>query len=196
MFIKICGMNSLEAIDSALSSGADALGFVFANSPRKVSPTEALSLCKNLPDTIIKVAVTKNPTKELFNEICNVFNPDWIQGEADDVLLHQSENRPLLLPVFRDNQPIKNKYPTRILFEGPNSGSSEIANWKKASEIAGKTEVILAGGLDLTNVEKAIRIVSPWGVDISSGVESAPGIKDPKKIRDFINCVRIIERAK
>jgi len=69
-------------------------------------------------------------------------------------------------------------------------------NWKKASEIAGKTEVILAGGLDLTNVEKAIRIVSPWGVDISSGVESAPGIKDPKKIKDFINCVRIIERAK
>tara|TARA_B100001250_G_C19815626_1_gene798163 strand:- start:2018 stop:2608 length:591 start_codon:yes stop_codon:yes gene_type:complete len=196
LFIKICGLNSLEAIDSALSSGADALGFVFANSPRKVSPTEALSLCKNLPNKIIKVAVTKNPTKELLNEICNVFSPDWIQGEADDVLLYQSENRPTLLPVFRDNQSIINKYPTRILFEGTNSGSSEIANWKKASEIAKKTEVILAGGLNLTNIEKAIRIVSPWGVDISSGVENVPGIKDPKKIRDFINCVRTIERAK
>tara|TARA_E500000331_G_scaffold138353_2_gene135191 strand:- start:123302 stop:123889 length:588 start_codon:yes stop_codon:yes gene_type:complete len=195
LFIKICGLNSIEAIESSISNGADAIGFVFAESPRKVSPEKALSLCKNLPKKLIKVAVTKNPSKKLFKEIINIFKPDWIQGEANDLLSSKILNKSSILPVFRDSQPIIHTYPSRILYEGENSGKSEIANWGKAAKISERTQLILAGGLNLTNIEKAIKIVSPWGVDISSGVESKLGIKDPKKISAFISLVRSMEKS-
>jgi phosphoribosylanthranilate isomerase len=81
------------------------------------------------------------------------------------------------------------------LFEGSDSGSGATADWLEARELASATELVLAGGLDARNVERAIRYVKPWGVDVSSGVEARRGEKDPAKIKEFVTRVRAAEEA-
>jgi phosphoribosylanthranilate isomerase len=80
--------------------------------------------------------------------------------------------------------------PGRMLFEGPTSGIGELADWGRAAELARQTQLILAGGLSAENVAEAIEAVRPFGVDVSSGVEETPGIKDPDKIFEFVRAVR------
>ena len=104
----------------------------------------------------------------------------------------QSATRPL--PVYRDsNAPADSDLPDRLLYEGTHSGSGRVADWDEASGLARVAEVILAGGLTIDNVGDAIRFVRPWGVDVSSGVESERGVKDPAKIKEFVARVRAIE---
>ena len=100
------------------------------------------------------------------------------------------------LPVFRAGRPMPEKLPRLLLFEGPVSGSGEVADWSQARALAAKTRVILAGGLHPGNVGGAIRTVRPYGVDVSSGVESSRGIKDPELIRRFVEAVRKADRQK
>jgi phosphoribosylanthranilate isomerase len=80
--------------------------------------------------------------------------------------------------------------PPRIVFEGPTSGIGELADWGRAAELARQTEVILAGGLSAENVAEAIQAVRPFGVDVSSGIESERGVKDPAKIAEFVRAAR------
>ncbi|HEX5421215.1 MAG TPA: hypothetical protein VFY39_14570, partial [Gammaproteobacteria bacterium] len=91
------------------------------------------------------------------------------------------------LPVYRTGRvPAEASRAPRLLFEGPNSGTGKTADWREAARLAAETRVILAGGLDADNVGEAIRRVRPWGVDVSTGVERAPGDKDPAKIKQFV----------
>jgi len=193
MFVKICGLNSPEAVEAAVEAGADALGFVFAESPRQVSPEQAKTLCAAVPPNIVRVAVMRHPHKEHWQRVLEVFEPSWVQTDADDFRWIKLPPSCVALPVYRDsNAPADSDLPDRLLFEGTHSGTGRVADWDEAAGLARVAEVILAGGLTAGNVADAVNFVRPWGVDVSSGVERARGEKDPALIREFVARVRAI----
>jgi len=193
MFVKICGMNSPEAVAAAVRAGADALGFVFAESPREVTPERAKELCVGLPGHVVRIAVMRHPHKDQWERVLEVFEPQWLQTDAEDFRWIKLPNSCVGLPVYRDsNAPADTDLPDRLLFEGTHSGSGRVADWDEAAGLARVAEVILAGGLTAQNVADAVNFVRPWGVDVSSGVERARGEKDPDKIREFVARVRAI----
>jgi phosphoribosylanthranilate isomerase len=196
VFVKICGMNSGAAVEAAVTAGADALGFVFADSPRAVTPAQASALCAGLPPTVIRVAVMHHPDASEYRRVLDEFAPDWLQTDAEDLAAIELPAGCLPLPVYRNGRvPAGAELPPRLLFEGNVSGSGRTADWEQARELAAATKLILAGGLDRDNVAAAILIVRPWGVDVSSGVERRRGEKDPAKIKDFIARVRALEET-
>jgi len=193
VFVKICGLNTSEAVEAAVAAGADALGFVFAESPRQVTPEQAKALCAAVPPHVVRVAVMRHPHKDQWERVIEVFEPNWLQTDADDFRWIKLPASCTALPVYRDsNAPADSDLPDRLLFEGTHSGSGRVADWDEASGLARVAEVILAGGLTVDNVADAITFVRPWGVDVSSGVERARGEKDPEKIRAFVARVRAI----
>jgi phosphoribosylanthranilate isomerase len=194
MFIKICGLRTREAVEAAVAAGADALGFVFAPSPRRVEPAEARALCAALPHHIVRVAVMQHPTRELLQRVFGEFAPDWLQTDAENLAGIELPDGCEPLPVYREGRaPTVALTPPRLLFEGALSGRGQIANWDEAAVLAKRTALMLAGGLDAANVSAAIRRVRPWGVDVSSGVERARGEKDNAMIETFIARVRAVE---
>jgi phosphoribosylanthranilate isomerase len=199
MLVKICGLTTPEAVAAAVESGADALGFVFAESPRQVTPQRALELTRDVPVAVARVAVMLAPLPEQWAAVRDVFQPDWLQTEADDFAALDVPDGIGRLPVFRDRDigpgGPSGGWPDHILFEGARSGAGVQADWEQAARIARETCVILAGGLDPENVSEAVLRVRPWGVDVSSGVESAPGVKDAVRIADFVRAVRAAEGA-
>ena len=193
MFIKICGLSTPEDVAAAVAAGADALGFVFASSPRQVTPGQARALCGSLGSRVVRVAVMRHPTVGDWARVRDVFEPDWLQTDAEDfAALGRLGCKPL--PVYRNVAPAFGQWPEKILFEGAESGHGECADWPGAARVAARTRVILAGGLDCDNVVQAIETVQPWGVDVSSGVERERGVKDPGKITEFIARVRASDR--
>ncbi len=195
MFVKICGMTSTDAVDAALSAGADALGFVFAESSREVTVEQALSLSEAVPSDVVRVAVMHHPSAALIAHVLRVFAPDWLQTDAEDFALMSLPARCAGVPVYRNARvPVHEDQPPRLLFEGAISGSGKVADWNEARMLAERTQLILAGGLDAHNVLDAIEQVKPWGVDVSSGVEREPGRKDPGKIAEFVARIRTVEK--
>ena len=195
MFIKICGLRTPLDVEVAVSAGADALGFVFARSPRRATPEQARALCGDLLGRVIRVAVMRHPTAAEWEHVRDVFEPDWLQTDAEDfAALGRLDCEPL--PVYRSADRDRERWPARILFEGARSGHGERADWPGAARVAASTRVILAGGLDGDNVVEAIEAVQPWGVDVSSGVERSRGVKDPHKITEFIARVRAAETGR
>jgi phosphoribosylanthranilate isomerase len=186
VFVKICGINSPAAAAAAVAAGADALGFVFAPSPREVSPERALELCRAVPRGVVRVAVMHHPAPERWRRVLEVFAPDWVQTDAEDFAAMELGEGCAALPVYRGGAALPQQLPPRLLFEGAVSGSGTTADWDGAAELATRAQLILAGGLDAGNVSDAIRHVHPWGVDVSSGVESERGTKDPQKIKEFV----------
>ncbi len=184
--IKICGLTSREAVRAAVDAGADSLGFVFADSPRRVSVAQANELTSDLPPEITRVAVMRHPSAAEVDAVLEGFRPDFLQTDHADfqaIGLH-GPCRPL--PVYRDGQAMPERIPYLLLYEGPVSGSGQVADWGAAARLARSTRLILAGGLSADNVREAIKAVQPYGVDVSSGVEAAPGRKDPQRIREFV----------
>jgi len=194
VFVKICGINSEAAAAAALEAGADALGFVFAESPREITPERARELAADVPAGVKRVAVLRHPPRDLWQRVLDVFAPDWLQTDAEDLADIELPKNCAALPVYRDGR-APSAPPRRLLFEGVKSGSGRAADWNEARALAARCELILAGGLDAANVADAIRIVRPWGVDVSSGVESRRGEKDPRKIREFIARVRALDES-
>lgn len=190
MFIKICGMTTTEAIHAAVDSGADAVGFVFAPSTRRVTPAGAAKLAAQLRPGILKVAVTQHPDQELVDEIFAALAPDCLQTDVEDFETLRIPDDVGRLPVLRASREPPQQLPIRLLFEGPASGAGRTSDWQAAREIARTRELILAGGLNAQNVVSAIAQVRPFGVDVSTGVESKPGLKDPKKIEAFVRAAR------
>lgn len=192
MFVKICGINSEAAAAAALEAGADALGFVFSESPREVTPERASKLAAGVPKRVKRVAVLRHPPRDLVRRVLDVFAPDWLQTDAEDLGAIDLPSGCEALPVYRDGRSPESP-PSRLLFEGSKSGSGRTADWEEARALASRTELILAGGLDVANVADAIRRVQPWGVDVSSGVEKRRGEKDPQMIHEFVARVRGVD---
>jgi phosphoribosylanthranilate isomerase len=193
-FVKICGITDREAAQAAVAAGADAVGFVFAASPRQVSPETAKGLAADVPRSTLRVAVFHHPTRQHFAHVIAVFAPDWVQTDAEDLVSLPVPDTTYALPVFRNGRvPDRANLPERLLFEGARSGTGVAADWAEARALAATTQVVLAGGLSAANVEAAIKSIRPWGVDVSTGVEHALGRKDPDKIRAFVARVRALE---
>jgi phosphoribosylanthranilate isomerase len=188
MWIKICGMTSERAVEAALQARADALGFVFAPSVRQLELRRAVQLAEPARGRATCVAVTLHPAQSLVDRILREFVPDVLQTDLADIAGLRLPSHLQLLPVVRARPP--ETLPPRILFEGPRSGAGTAADWEQAMRLATMTQLILAGGLAPGNVAAAIASVRPYGVDVSSGVEAAPGQKDPRKIVEFVQAAR------
>jgi phosphoribosylanthranilate isomerase len=191
LWIKVCGMRTREAIEAAAQAGADAVGFVFHEaSPRNLSVESASALQSCVPAGVERVAVFLHPSQGLVDGVVAAIQPDWVQTDADDLATLRLPAGQRVLPVFRSGQARPALLPKRCLLESARSGAGERADWQEAACVTALTEVVLAGGLDAGNVAEAVRSVRPFGVDVSSGVESGRGVKDVVKIRDFIRAAR------
>ncbi len=190
-FVKICGMTDEAAVEAALAAGADAIGFVFAPSVRRVSAERARQLAQPARGKALIVAVTQHPDLALLHEVVEQFQPDVLQTDAGDVVTEQLPQSVAYWPVLRaGSQPANAVKAQRVLFEGPRSGTGKVADWQAAALAAHHYELILAGGLNAANVGDAIRTVRPFGVDVSSGVEHAPGRKSAVQIEQFVKSAR------
>jgi phosphoribosylanthranilate isomerase len=194
-WIKICGMTDREAVAAALEAGADAIGFVFASSVRCVLPETAAQLAAPARGRARCVAVTHHPDAASVQQILRLFAPDMLQSDAADFATLDFAAGCEPLPVYRSGQIGAGQIgaaplPARLLFEGPVSGTGQTSDWCEAGVLATRTALILAGGLHAGNVGEAIVRVRPFGVDVSSGVEAAPGRKSPQKIFDFVKAAR------
>ena len=198
MWIKICGMTSAAAVATALEQGVDALGFVFAPSVRRLDPARATALAAPARGRVACIAVTLHPTQAQLDAILSGFRPDVLQTDQADLAALRLPASLALLPVLRpgiagvdaDADALPGGLPPRILFEGPRSGAGIATDWRQAARLAARTQLVLAGGLTAANVGAAIAAVRPYGVDVSSGVEAAPGQKDPQRIVEFVQAAR------
>ncbi len=199
--IKFCGMTRLSDALVAAENGANALGFIFyPRSPRYLPPEKARELIRRLPPEVIRVGVFVNEAVEKVKEIYHICGLDLVQ-------LHGDENpdycrrfpAPMLIravsPRNGADLAVLNRYSCRAFLldrrEGTlYGGTGGISNWELGRRIRERFPLILAGGLNPENVMTAIENVLPHAVDINSGVESAPGIKDPEKIRAVLAAVR------
>jgi phosphoribosylanthranilate isomerase len=190
-WIKICGICDQAALDAAVEAGAAAVGFVMADSPRRVSATRAAELIRQLPRNISSVVVTLAPVPGEFDELFSLVVPSYFQADADALEGFDLPAGCEALPVYRNSAP--ETCPERLVYEGAKSGVGKTADWALARKLAQRTRLVLAGGLHQGNVAGAVAAVRPFGVDVSSGVESSPGVKDPQKIREFVAAVRAAE---
>lgn len=196
IFVKICGLTTEDALRAAIEAGADAVGFVFAASPRRLTPQQAADLSGAVPPGIVRVAVMRHPLAGEWTEIAGLVRPDWLQTDVQDFAVLRLPPGVEALPVYRDVPGLDCSgmaREDRALFEAGASGTGSLPDWNRARECATLTRLVLAGGLHPGNVGEAIRRVRPWGVDVSSGVETRPGLKDPERIAAFITAVRRAE---
>jgi phosphoribosylanthranilate isomerase len=204
--VKICGLVDAAAIESAVDAGADALGFVLAESPRRVSARQARELAAAVPTYVAKVAVLRKPDAREVERLLREMRPDALQLEAGCAAAVPFGLRYALVPVFHDHPGVVEEIAAwgrarrdqqRVAhLEGPGRGGRGVGvDRTRARAAARHCRLVIAGGLAPDNVADAIATVRPYAVDVSSGVESAPARKDPARIRAFIDAVRDAERA-
>lgn len=198
MFVKICGITSEDDGLLAVALGADALGFVFAPSPRQVAVDRARDIVRRLPAEILTVGVFRDELPDRVVEIVQRagLGAAQLHGHESAEQTRQVRARlPLVIKGFPAGHPGLSNIPDYgadvVLVEGERPGSGEVFDWRLAEDAprAGH-RVLLAGGLHAGNVADGIRQVRPWGVDVSTGVEREPGRKDPVKLREFIDAAR------
>jgi phosphoribosylanthranilate isomerase len=196
MFVKICGLNTEEHVRVAVNAGADAIGFVFADSVRRADPAEAERISSHVPGTVKRVAVMLHPTNGQWQAVLDKFKPDVLQTDVEDFAELDVPDDIDCWRVYREGNRVTDTFRTSLmvsgpfLYEGAKSGQGETVDWSAAAELAKIGNMILAGGLRPDNVAAAIAAAKPYGVDVSSGVESAPGEKDSQKIREFISAAK------
>jgi len=214
--IKICGIRDKTHALAAVEAGADFIGLVFAPSKRQVSPAKAreiASAVKKSSDAAKVVGVFVNAPSSQVNELADFCALDWVQLSGDESWEYCLEVvRPVIKAIRVDQQSPEELYselsaggkllPTQKFIalldsqvEGKYGGTGESFNWNLAKQVAERFPVIIAGGLDPKNVARLIERVAPWGVDISSGVETG-GVKDIAKIRTFIKEVRKVDERR
>lgn len=212
--IKICGLRTPETLDVALQSGADQVGFVFfAPSPRNLGLEAARVLGAQAEGRALKVALTVNANDHLLSTIVAALKPDMLQLHGSETpervaMLRSKFGLPVMkaLPIATraDLSPIREfaRVADRLLFDAraPQDatrpgGLGKTFDWTLLAGLKLNLPYLLSGGLDAGNVAEALRITRAPGVDVSSGVESAPGEKDPAMIRDFIRAARAADTA-
>lgn len=193
IFVKICGLRNKDHVNAAIAAGADALGFVFAQSVRETTPAEAAAISANVPSHVKRVAVMLHPANDEWQHVLKVFSPDVLQTDAEDFASLDVPDSVEQWPVYREGHAAPDTQATYV-FEGPKSGQGERVDWSQAAIVAKCGQMILAGGLAAHNVANAISTVRPFGVDVSSAVESAPGRKDTVLINEFVSAAKAAEK--
>jgi phosphoribosylanthranilate isomerase len=194
--VKICGITSLDDAIHAVRSGADALGFVFHEaSPRYIFPEQAAAIIRALPPFIQAVGLFVNADSEFVNAMADRCRLDLVQLHGDEPpefceLITRRVIKAIRVKEITSIEPIGNYRVAGILLDAfsPKAygGTGLTFNWEIALAAGKFGSLILAGGLTPDNVRQAVERVVPYGVDVSSGVEMAPGRKDPKKVTEFI----------
>ena len=194
VLIKICGLRDAATVEAAVAAGANAVGFVFAESVRRVTPAEASDAARQVPESVLRVAVMRHPSNDEWQSVLDEFAPDVLQTDAEDFAGLDVPHNVIRWPVVREGSVVVDTgLPEVFVYEGVDSGVGEKVDWSRAAEVATRGRMILAGGLAADNVATAMRVVDPWGVDVSSAVESAPGQKDIEMISQFISAARAAE---
>ena len=198
--VKICGMTQLKDAVFAVKQGADAVGFIFYNkSPRSVTMKAARDIILKLPPLVDTVGVFVNESVDRINKVANYCGLDLVQlhGEESPVFCRKIQRRVIKAFRVKDLQSIKQleKYSVSgyllDTFSGNlHGGTGKTFDWNLALPAKKIGPVILAGGLTAHNILQAIRQARPYGVDVCSGVEKLPGVKDPEKIRAFLKNIR------
>jgi phosphoribosylanthranilate isomerase len=197
MFVKICGITNEDDALLATALDADALGFVFAPSARQVHPEIARDIVRRLPREIHTIGVFRNERPERIVEIVNraglhgvqmhghesPAEVEWVRKRVQFVIRAYSAGDPALADASQSAADI-------ILVDSPDPGSGKVFDWRLAEGAPRGKRILLAGGLTPENVGEAIKLVRPWGVDVSTGVEQKPGRKDPAKLRRFVEAAR------
>ena len=189
MMIKICGLRHAEGVEAAVAAGVDAVGFVFAPSVRRVDARHAAEIAGRVPRRVLRVAVMQHPTIGEWREVEAIFRPDVLQTDAADFDYLDVSPAITRWPVLREGAEAR-ALPDTFVYEGAMSGHGRRVDWQAAAALAKQSRMVLAGGLDCENVARAITEVAPWGVDVSSSVESSPGVKNPTLIHAFVAAVR------
>jgi len=214
--VKICGIRDKNNALAAVEAGADFIGLVFAPSKRRVIPAKAreiASAAKKSSDTTKVVGVFVNAPASDVNKIANFCALDWVQLSGDESWEYCREVfKPVIKAIRVGQQSSEELYadlsaggkllpPQRFIalldsrIEGKYGGTGESFDWNLAQQVAKRFPVIVAGGLNPRNVAQVIEAVAPWGVDVSSGVETG-GVKDTAKIRAFIEAVRKVDERR
>ncbi len=194
MWVKVCGLTRASDVSEAVAAGADAVGFVLADSPRRLDPASAARLIAAVPATVESIVLTVDATESEAAELIERVGAGGIQPYGDHaaavaawaisaglrVLRPVPSNRlELIESCSRLETPLIDTYdPARL------GGTGRRFDWTTTGGI--DRPFVLAGGLGPDNVAEAVRVAAPWGVDASSGLESAPGRKDPARIRAFV----------
>jgi phosphoribosylanthranilate isomerase len=200
VFVKICGITSEEDALLAVAMDADAIGFVFAPSPRQVAPSIVRDIVKRLPPEILTVGVFRDEAPQRVVDIVHNagLRAAQLHGyETVDETKWIRERVRLVIKAFAAGDKTLDRADDfgadAILIDSPAPGAGNVFDWSLAEGAPIGRRVILAGGLDPTNVADAIEKVRPWGVDVSTGVESSPGHKDARLVRDFVRNARAAE---
>jgi phosphoribosylanthranilate isomerase len=217
LWIKVCGNTSLEDALLAVEVGADALGFVFAPSPRRVTVAQVAEIVPHLPPTVEKIGVFVDATLEEIYDTVRACGLTGVQLHSETYPDLPQKLRERLGPQLRILRVVhfdasatdsileqiavhaRNPHIHAVLVDSRTAtvvgGTGVTFDWKLASKTlfqdteAGR-RLIAAGGLNPLNVVEAIAMLHPWGVDVASGVEAAPGKKDPAKVREFVSRAR------
>jgi phosphoribosylanthranilate isomerase len=194
--VKICGITSLDDARMAVDAGADALGFVFYDkSPRYINPVAAAKIIAKLPPFVQTVGLFVNEEVEQVNWTADFCGLDVVQLHGDESPEDCLEVKRRVIKVFRIQnivsiEPLKKYQVSGYLLDAwcPDcyGGTGKTFNWEVAAAARQYGRIILAGGLSADNVVEALQAVQPYAVDVSSGVESAPGKKDAEKVKMFI----------
>jgi phosphoribosylanthranilate isomerase len=199
MFVKICGITRVEDAEAAVACGANALGFVFwPRSPRCIDARRAQAIVATLPPFVTPVGVFVDQPAEEVNAIVSMAGLGAVQ-------LHGNERpdyarliqRPVVksVAIGTSEPPAIDIWPSNVLIlldvHDPvrRGGTGQTVDWTAAGEIAGRRRAVLAGGLNAENVAEAIARVRPFGIDVSSGVEASPGIKDQARLKALFEAV-------
>ncbi len=199
--VKICGITRLEDAELAVALGADAIGVVlWDGSPRRVTAGQARAILRALPSFVVRVGVFVDASPAAIREIADEVGLDAAQLHGDEPV-EDYVNLPTRLIkalALTDDGAVEAgaRLPAAVgaLVDAADperrGGTGQLANWPRAAALAAVRPVILAGGLTPENVERAVRDVRPWAVDVSSGVEEAPGVKSPDRMRAFFDAIR------
>lgn len=201
--VKICGITNAPDAQAAVEAGADALGFMFYEpSPRWIRPVEAAQIIRALPPFVAKVGVFVDASEEVVRRALEETGIDTLQFHGNEPPEFCQKFQAKVIKAFRvrDAQTLRqlaayNQEAWLLDAYAPDKlgGTGTKFNWQLASEaVKLGRPVILAGGLTPENVADAVRQVHPFGVDVSSGVESSPGKKDQAKLREFITAARTV----
>ena len=200
MLVKICGITSLDDAEAAVRFGAGALGFVFwAKSPRFIDPFRARAIARSLPPFVATVGVFVNQPASYVNAVASLVPLSVAQLHGDETPADAAEiNRPVVKALGLGNGASGGSaslWPERVTLlldaHDPDrrGGTGKTIDWGVAAGVAARRRVLLAGGLTPENVADAIAAVRPFGVDVSSGVESRPGVKDHQRLRALFDAI-------
>jgi len=200
--VKICGITSEADALLAVALGADALGFIFAPSPRQVAPAAVGDIVKRLPHGILTVGVFRDESPARVVEIANHIGLGAVQlhgHEPAEDCRWVRERVPCMIKAFTAGDRTITRFTEfgadYLLIDGPSPGSGEVFDWRLGEGVADPFHLIVSGGLRPDNVAQAIARLRPFGVDVDSGVESSPGRKDPHKVRAFVVNARRASQA-